>query len=444
MRRAGGILLGIILLIILIVLCWYLYRILVPTPTPTPTPDPNPVNQAPIAEDEAIDGVVNGTIERPFLVTDPDSDPITITILIQPQQGTLTEGATLNYTYTPNPDFVGTDTFTYEGCDATLCDPATVTINIFNAPTAVDDSLEGQMNEALNGNVLGNDVPAGELMTEVKQESGEYGIVDIDGGGNIAYQPAQDYVGTFTISYNACLAAASTICDDAVVTVNVIDGVVIPSPNAVADSYDVNTGQTLSGNVLDNDDDPNGLALSVNSTPVLSPTLGSLTLNDDGSFTYEPNADIGADTADQFEYELCNSEGKCSQGTVDIAITFVETPPVTKHEVQEGEWLRQIARCYGASEAEIIEANEIKNPNLIYYPGRVLEIPNAGSVGPIIGPPCIDVYFVQSGDTVYSIAQAFGIREHDLRRINQIRFPHHIYVGQRLVIPKPIPDYMQP
>jgi len=47
-------------------------------------------------------------------------------------------------TYTPNPDFCGTDSFTYKACDPSgACDTATVTIHVTcvnDAPVAQDDS----------------------------------------------------------------------------------------------------------------------------------------------------------------------------------------------------------------------------------------------------------------------------------------------------------------
>jgi len=62
--------------------------------------------------------------------------------------GLRTAGATVNpdgtITYTPNPDFCGTDSFTYKACDpAGACDTATVTIHVTcvnDAPVAQDDT----------------------------------------------------------------------------------------------------------------------------------------------------------------------------------------------------------------------------------------------------------------------------------------------------------------
>lgn len=85
------------------------------------------------------------------------------------------------------------------------------------------------------------------------------------------------------------------------------------------------------------------------------------------------------------------------------------TPGTTiSHTVETGEWLIQIARCYGADHKAVINANpHIPNPSFILK-GQVLTIPNIGSVGPAYGRPCIGTHTVQSGDTWTSIAQRYN------------------------------------
>ncbi len=75
------------------------------------------------------------------------------------------------------------------------------------------------------------------------------------------------------------------------------------------------------------------------------------------------------------------------------------------HDVVKGEWMLQIARCYGASFDAVKQANpQVSNPNLIYPTTTKLTVPNIGSVGPIYKPPCVIYYKVKSGDTWQSIA----------------------------------------
>jgi ELWxxDGT repeat protein len=76
-----------------------------------------------------------------------------------------------------------------------------------------------------------------------------------------------------------------------------------------------------------------------------------------------------------------------------------------QHNVVEGEWMIQIARCYGANIDATIKANpQVPDPNLIFPAVTRVTVPNIGSVGTIYGPPCVKTYTVKSGDTWESIA----------------------------------------
>jgi VCBS repeat-containing protein len=69
--------------------------------------------------------------------SDPDGNTLTATVISEPTHGSLTLNANGSFTYTPDADYNGTDTFTYRASDGTLqSDPATVTITV----TAANDA----------------------------------------------------------------------------------------------------------------------------------------------------------------------------------------------------------------------------------------------------------------------------------------------------------------
>ena len=78
-----------------------------------------------------------------------------------PTNGTTSVNPDGSIDYTPDPDFFGTDSFTYEVCDlAGDCDTATVdiTVNSVNdGPDAVDDSDTVDEDSSVTVDVLGND-----------------------------------------------------------------------------------------------------------------------------------------------------------------------------------------------------------------------------------------------------------------------------------------------
>lgn len=93
------------------------------------------------------------------------------------------------------------------------------------------------------------------------------------------------------------------------------------------------------------------------------------------------------------------------------------------HVVRQNQTLSQISQIYGASVADIVEANELPNPNRLVV-GQTLVIPIIGSF-----------YFVQPGDSLWSISQKVGIPYQELARVNALSVNQPLSVGFRLYIP---------
>lgn len=121
--------------------------------------------------------------------------------------------------------------------------------------------------------------------------------------------------------------------------------------------------------------------------------------------------------------------------------TTTVTPGVpVQHQVQQREWLMHLARCYGTTVNDLLSANYIPNPNII-YPGAILTISNPGNAGPITinDMPCFIYHTVQQGQTLTQIAQQYGIHIQWLARINGIYNYNYIQAGQVLIVPNPVP-----
>ena len=100
------------------------------------------------------------------------------------------------------------------------------------------------------------------------------------------------------------------------------------------------------------------------------------------------------------------------------------------HRVQKGDWLLQIARCYGASYERLLKANDLGNPSLLRI-GSQLRVPDVGSQGQIIGPPCVQLYTIKQGDTPQSIANQFGSPPAIIQNAN----PGALNVGRKIYVP---------
>ena len=122
---------------------------------------------------------------------------------------------------------------------------------------------------------------------------------------------------------------------------------------------------------------------------------------------------------------LTNStiQGNEERGTGSITYT-----------VQRGNTLSQIAREYNVSVEHIVELNDIENPNLI-FPGQKLRITESDVTDLSPVDNSIDVYYVvKSGDTLNGIAKRFGITLNDILQYNDIQNPNLIYPGQTIKI----------
>ena len=97
---------------------------------------------------------------------------------------------------------------------------------------------------------------------------------------------------------------------------------------ADADTYTVDEDNTLTinadGGVLANDSDVDGDDLEA--VLVNGPANGTLTLGDDGSFTYEPNDDFNG--TDSFTYHATDGTLTSATTTVTITVNAVNDTPV--------------------------------------------------------------------------------------------------------------------
>src|SRR6185295_491558 len=107
----------------------------------------------------------------------------------------------------------------------------------------------------------------------------------LNADGSFTYTPSADYNGPDSFTYKANDGQV----DSNVATVSINVGPVNDPPAAQNDSVATAEETPLVGNVLANDTDADGDALSA--ALVSGPAHGSLTLNPDGSFTYTPSAD---------------------------------------------------------------------------------------------------------------------------------------------------------
>ncbi|MDX6631087.1 MAG: hypothetical protein QOH00_3333 [Gaiellales bacterium] len=209
------------------------------------------------------------------------------------------------------------------GADTSAAQTFVITV-VNQAPVASADAPSVPENDVagVTFNVLTNDSdPEGDPLSLASYDDSTIanGGLTSNGGGSFTYVPAPHFAGTDTFSYTASDGNGNTAA--ALVTITVT---AVPDPPAAADdSYvtpqDVALVQVAPG-VLANDSDSAGGTLLVDTTPVVAPANGSLSLAADGSFTYTPT--LGFTGSDTFTYRVTSgASGLGATGVVTITVS---------------------------------------------------------------------------------------------------------------------------
>ena len=155
--------------------------------------------------------------------------------------GTVTVNPDGTIDYTPDPDFSGTDTFTYTVCDvAGNCSTATVmvTVNEVNDPTQRAQRLRPRpRGPHRHVDVLGNDSDGDNALdpATVTVTSGPtHGSVSVNPDGSIDFTADAGYDGPDSFEYEVCDDGSPVECDTATVDLDIW----LRDPNRRPDAVD--------------------------------------------------------------------------------------------------------------------------------------------------------------------------------------------------------------
>jgi alpha-tubulin suppressor-like RCC1 family protein len=254
-------------------------------------------------------------------------DTSTVTIVTNPTHGTITSinSTTGVVSYTPALNYNGSDSFVYNVKDdlGAVSNNATVTLSITpvnDNPVANNDNPTTPEDTPITINVLANDTDVdGDTLT-ICTPSGftqpTHGNVT-QVGNNLLYTPAANYFGPDTFTYTACDGNGGT----STATVNITITSVNDSPVANPDTPSTPEGTPVSVNVLVNDTDIEGDALSIC-------TVNGFTQGAHGTVTQVGNNLLYTPTgtytgSDSFTYTACDGNGGSSTTTVTVSVTPV-------------------------------------------------------------------------------------------------------------------------
>ncbi len=290
-----------------------------------------PVNDPPVAVNDTYpateDTVLTVNVATGVLANDTDEENGTLTaaVVSQPTKGVLALNANGSFTYTPNADQNGLDTFTYQASDpgTALSMVATVTINIAPAndlPVATADAFSGNEDTMITGNVLTNDTDVdGDMLTASLVADVATGTLTLNPNGSFTYTPAANATGDVTFTYRANDGTGNSNT----VTVTLTLTAVNDPPVGAVDSYNTVAGVTLTvvaPGVLSNDTDVESQGTITAVAGATTPTKGLVTLNANGSFTYN-TTDAFQTGTDTFSYRVDDGTAQSAETLVTITIT---------------------------------------------------------------------------------------------------------------------------
>ncbi len=312
----------------------------------------NPVNDAPIAYDfsknvdedseitfalrETSPGSNTGTdneggVYDPDIETDQDDD-ITFSIVTQPSNGTAELITNNDIKYTPNANFIGTDTFTYKGNDGAL-DSNVATISMIVSNANDDEPVTNSVTVSTDED---NDIDISLTAEEYDGDSYSFSLKSNPSNGTVSlngstatYSPSENWFGTDTFTFEATDDTDRSVnIATATITVNSVNDAPV-----VQDSVYFETIYQFSGidieNIIATDIEDDGTQWSV-----FDPTGGgySRIINDNftdtNSIRYYPNYQnksfFGPDTV---KFNVKDSDSTVSNTAM---LTFDVRPLVTR------------------------------------------------------------------------------------------------------------------
>jgi large repetitive protein len=296
--------------------------------TATVTISVRPINDPPVTADDAVSTPEDTSVSTEVLVNDhdPDGDTLFLVSATQPMHGVVEKRGEAVF-YTPDRDFHGIDTLTYTVSDssgATATGTVTITVTPVNdIPVAQDDSASTDEDTLVSIFVLVNDSdPDGDFLIIDSATLPSNGNV-INARTSVSYVPNPDFHGidsfTYTISDNNGGTATATVTV-AVAAVN-------DPPIAQDDSAIVEEDASVAIDVLANDADPDGDALTIQS--VTQPANGAV-VRDGTAVIYTPESDFHG--VDAFTYTVSDSRGGIATASVTLAVTAVNDPPIAQDD----------------------------------------------------------------------------------------------------------------
>ncbi|MYH40399.1 MAG: tandem-95 repeat protein [Chloroflexi bacterium] len=305
------------------------------------------VNEPPTAGDDSVSTDEDTAVT--FGVLGNDSDPETasasLTVALgstRPGNGAVTLNAsTRQFTYTPDQDFHGVDSFTYTLSDGANGVTATVTVTVASVNDAPDFGASTAQRSIAETARVGDRVGAAVAATDPDHATLSYAL---SGTADLAIEPT---TGQITVAaaldhettdiYTATVTAEDGAGASASIQVTVTVTNVNEPPTAGDDSVSTDEDTPVTVDVLANDSDPDTSTADLSVSLVSSRLPGGTAVVNAGTkqITYTPNEN--ANGVHTFDYRVTDDGGNRDVGTVRVTIRPVNDAPrfTQKQQVAE-------------------------------------------------------------------------------------------------------------
>ena len=284
----------------------------------------NVTNHAPVVGGGTTSTLHDHAVSGSVFAFDEDGDPITLIVVNGPSHGSVTVSEDRSFTYTPDPGFIGQDSFSFMANDGiTHSNIATETIDVTNqAPKALDGNVAPLHNQKFTGSLTGED-DDGDTLTYSLVRSPSNGTLTLDDNGSFDYMPTPGFLGqdSFTFKANDGIADSNV----ATVTIDVTNQAPVAYDQSFIATqynsyYDGYVDQARPGAVYASDAEGDALSFS----QVSGPTHGVLTFTSNGSFTYRPDRNY----AGQDTFTFKTSDGSRESNIATVTINTTNQAPV--------------------------------------------------------------------------------------------------------------------
>ncbi len=181
----------------------------------------NPVNDVPVASSANVTTSEDTSYTGQLQGSDVEGDTLSYSLVSQATEGSVVVNQNGSFTYTPNQDVSGSDSFTFKAGDGSSeSNIATVNVTVLavnEAPTTSDSAFSVDQNSEYTGQLSATDGDGDMLLFSVATGP-EKGAVEIASDGSFTYTPTPDSFGDDLFTF----VATDGTLDSNVGTVNVV------------------------------------------------------------------------------------------------------------------------------------------------------------------------------------------------------------------------------